>query len=238
MRLVTVSGPPSSGKTSVIVHAARELARLGVVSGIAKFDALSSADQEIYESEGIPIVTGISGGICPDHFFVTNIGDCLSWAREHRLDMLISESAGLCNRCAPHIRGVLAVCVVDILSGVHTPRKSGPMLRLADMVVITKGDIVSQAERDVFAYHVRIANSRASISFANGLTGQGAIGLASRFAGAESVETLDERHLRFSMPAAVCQYCVGETAIGERYQRGYVKKMAFNGEQIAARGRP
>jgi len=25
----------------------------------------------------------------------------------------------------------------------------------------------------------------------------------------------------------VCPYCVGETAIGESYQRGNVKKMAF-----------
>lgn len=73
--------------------------------------------------------------------------------------MLIAESVGLCNRCSPHIEGALAVCVVDTLSGVQTPRKIGPMLKLADVVVITKGDIVSQAEREVFAFNVRLAIS-------------------------------------------------------------------------------
>lgn len=65
------------------------------------------------------------------------------------------------------------VCVVDALAGVHTPKKIGPTLRLADLVVITKGDIVSQVEREVFAYHVRLANPGARALFCNGITGQG-----------------------------------------------------------------
>ena len=31
--------------------------------------------------------------------------------------MLITESAGLCNRCSPHISEIPAVCVIDSLSG-------------------------------------------------------------------------------------------------------------------------
>ncbi len=50
--------------------------------------------------------------------------------RQVGADLLIAESAGLCNRCSPHIQGVLAICVVDNLSGIHTPRKIGPMLKL------------------------------------------------------------------------------------------------------------
>jgi len=34
-----------------------------------------------------------------------------------------------------------AVCVIDNLAGINTPRKLGPMLRLADVVAVTKGDI-------------------------------------------------------------------------------------------------
>ena len=124
------------------------------------------------------MATGLAGNVCPDHFFVSNIDDCLGWGRKSGLDMLIAESAGLCNRCSPHIKGALAVCVVDTLSGIHTPRKIGPMLKLADVVVITKGDIVSQAEREVFAFNVRLANPRATIIFFNGITGQGAAELA------------------------------------------------------------
>ena len=173
------------------------------------------------------MATGLAGNVCPDHFFVSNIDDCLGWGRKSGLDMLIAESAGLCNRCSPHIKGALAVCVVDTLSGIHTPRKIGPMLKLADVVVITKGDIVSQAEREVFAFNVRLANPRASIVFFNGITGQGAAELAYHMKNAPIVEDLEGRRLRFPMPSAVCPYCIGETAIGRDYQRGNVRKMTF-----------
>ncbi|MEY4580444.1 MAG: hypothetical protein RL701_5147, partial [Pseudomonadota bacterium] len=158
MRLITVAGPPSVGKTSVILRVAEWLRTRGEAVGVAKFDALSSSDDELYAAKGFPVVKGLAGALCPDHFFVSNIEDCLAWGHRQELDVLLTESAGLCNRCSPHVNGVLAICVVDALAGLHTPKKIGPMLRLADVVVITKGDIISQVEREVFAYHVRLAN--------------------------------------------------------------------------------
>jgi len=140
---------------------------------------------------------------------------------------LISESAGLCNRCSPHIQGVLAICVIDNLSGINTPRKIGPMLKLADIVLITKGDIVSQAEREVFMFNVRQVNPGARILFVNGITGQGAFMLSKHVINAADVTTLRNRRLRFSMPASVCAYCTGETRVGEAYQMGMMKKMEF-----------
>lgn len=227
MRLVTVAGPPSVGKTSLFLRVAARLRDDGALVGVVKFDALSTSDDEAYAGIGLPVRVGLSGGLCPDHFFVSNIDDCVAWGREAGHDVLIVETAGLCNRCSPHIRGVLAVCVVDNLAGIHTPRKIGPMLRLADVVAITKGDIVSQAEREVFAYNVSLANPHAPVVWCNGITGQGAADLAFRIRSAPEVETLDGQHLRFSMPSAVCPYCIGETAIGETYQRGNVRKMNF-----------
>lgn len=227
MRLITVAGPPSSGKTSVILKTLRRLAEEGLRVGVVKFDALSTDDDSLYRRAGVPVAVGLSGDICPDHHFVSNIDDCRRWGGDRGLDLLVSESTGLCNRCAPHIRGVLGVCVIDALSSVHTPRKVGPMLRLADAVVITKGDIVSQAEREVFAYNVRLANPRASILAFNGMTGQGAMELGHRFRAAPETEALEGRRLRFSVPSAVCSYCVGETAIGDEHQRGHARKMSF-----------
>jgi Ni2+-binding GTPase involved in maturation of urease and hydrogenase len=229
MRMITVAGPPSVGKTAVIVKTAKLLAASGTRLGIVKFDALSTSDGEIYARAGIPAVTGLSGSICPDHFFVSNIEDCLAWGQRGGIDMLIVESAGLCNRCSPHIRGVLAVCVVDNLSGIHTPRKIGPMLRLADVVVVTKGDIVSQAEREVFSYNVRLANPKATLLSFNGITGQGAAEFGFHLLKAAPVGGLDGSRLRFPMPSAVCPYCIGETAIGREHQRGNVRKMTFDG---------
>ncbi len=227
MQLITVAGSPSVGKTSVILRLAEILRQQGLAVGIAKFDSLSTSDDALYEQKGFPVAVGLSGALCPDHYFVSNIEDCLAWGRRQRLDLLISESAGLCNRCSPHIAGVMAICVVDALAGVHTPKKIGPMLRLADLVVITKGDIVSQVEREVFAYHVRLANPGARALFCNGITGQGVAELARAVGQAPATDTLTGSRLRFPMPAAVCPYCVGETAIGETHQRGNVKKMRF-----------
>lgn len=225
MKLATVAGPPSAGKTSVILQAARGLSATGIKLGVVKFDCLASVDEQRYRQAGIPVKTGLAGGLCPDHFFITNIEACLRWGRQSGLDLLISESAGLCNRCSPHIRGVLAVCVVDNLSGVHTPTKIGPMLKTADVVVVTKGDIVSQAEREVFLFRVRQVNPRAAALPVNGLTGQGVLPLQRHLAAAADIDTLENARLRFSMPAALCSYCLGETRIGPDCQVGNVRMM-------------
>lgn len=227
MQMITIAGSPSVGKTSVILRVAEVLRKQGSKVGIAKFDSLSTSDGALYEQMGFEVAVGLSGALCPDHYFVSNVEDSLAWGQRQGFDVLLSESAGLCNRCSPHIAGVLAVCVVDVLAGVHTPKKIGPMLRLADLVVITKGDIVSQVEREVFAYHVRLANPGARALFCNGITGQGAIDVARHMCQAPVVDQLEGSRLRFPMPSAVCSYCVGETAIGETHQRGNVKKMAF-----------
>jgi Ni2+-binding GTPase involved in maturation of urease and hydrogenase len=227
MKLVTVAGPPSSGKTAVTIKAIAALQQESAQVGVVKFDSLSTQDQALYEKQGVVVTTGLSGNLCPDHFFVSNVSDCLSWAVQKGLDLLVIESAGLCNRCAPHIQGVLAVCVIDNLSGVDTPRKIGPMLKMADVVVITKGDIVSQAEREVFAYRVRQVNTAATIIHVNGLTGQGGHELGRLLLNAPETVELEGKLLRFSMPAALCSYCLGQRRIGSDFQMGNVKKMVF-----------
>ena len=101
------------------------------------------------------------------------------------------------------------------------------MLRMADIVVITKGDIVSQAEREVFAFRVRQANAKAKIMFVNGINGQGTFELSRMMLEANETVSLNDEKLRFSMPAALCSYCLGETKIGSEYQVGNLKKIGF-----------
>ncbi|HHN74641.1 MAG TPA: hypothetical protein ENK10_05365 [Acidobacteria bacterium] len=226
MKLVTVCGPPSSGKTSVILKTVDALSGRGRKVGVVKFDCLSTEDDLLYEKAGIPVQKGLSGPLCPDHYFVSNVEEVVGWGKKNDFDLLISESAGLCNRCSPYIKDVMAICVIDNLSGVGTPKKIGPMLKLADIVVITKGDIVSQAEREVFASRVSLVNPAAMVLNVNGLTGQGAWELSTLLDEDDrAVETLIGRKLRFSMPAALCSYCLGETRIGETYQLGNVRKI-------------
>ncbi|OOM73497.1 macrolide export ATP-binding/permease protein MacB [Clostridium puniceum] len=227
MKFVTFSGPPSSGKTSVILKVIECLKTKESKFGVIKFDCLTTYDDVLYKKAEVEIMVGLSGNLCPDHFYISNIDECVKLGAEKRLDLLISESAGLCNRCSPHIKDVLAVCVIDSLSGVNTPRKIGPMLKFADIVVITKGDIVSQAEREVFAFMVKEVNQKAKILYVNGLTGQGAYELSLYVKEAISIESLEGKKLRFTMPSALCSYCLGETTIGEDYQTGNTKKINF-----------
>lgn len=226
MNLVTISGPPSSGKTSVILKTIESLKKQGLKVAVAKFDCLYTDDDVLYEKAGIPVKKGLSGALCPDHYFVSNVEEITNWALKNGFDILISESAGLCNRCSPYIKGIKAVCVIDNLSGINTPRKIGPMLKTADIVVITKGDIVSQAEREVFASRVNTVNPSAIIMHINGLTGQGSFELSTLlYEEALNIDSLKGMELRFPMPAALCSYCLGETRIGESYQMGNVRKM-------------
>lgn len=227
MKLITFAGPPSSGKTSVIIKLIEAMNVDVKEIGVVKFDCLTSFDNLRYEEIGVRVETGFSGKLCPDHFFVSNIEAAVEWGIKSGFKILVSESAGLCNRCSPYIQGILSVCVIDNLSGVNTPRKIGPMLKMADIVVVTKGDIVSQAEREVFAFNIKQVNTIAKIIFVNGITGQGASLLAKHLQNAREIAGLRDMKLRFTTPAAVCSYCTGEMRIGEEYQMGTMKRMEF-----------
>ncbi len=132
MNLVTISGPPSSGKTSVILKTIDALKRRKVSVGVVKFDCLHTDDDVLYEKAGLPVKKGLSGALCPDHYFVSNIEEVTAWGLDLGLDLLVTESAGLCNRCSPYIKDIKAICVIDNLSGINTPKKIGPMLKTAD----------------------------------------------------------------------------------------------------------
>lgn len=227
MRFVIVAGTPSSGKTSVMVHTIRHLLKNHLAVAVCKIDCLQTSDDERYRRLGIPVAVGLSDYICPDHFYVANLEEIENWAREQKSDVLILETAGLCHRCAPAVYDCLSICVIDNLIGIDTPKKVGPMLSSADIVVITKGDIVSQAEREVFRYKVELENPRARILDFNGLTGQGALALKNEILNCRALEGISGRELRNPMPAAICSYCAGETIIGKNYQMGIVKKVDF-----------
>lgn len=226
MNLTIFSGPPSSGKTSVILKTAAAMQKRKLAVGVVKFDCLHTDDDQLYQRAGIPVKKGLSGPLCPDHFFASNIEDVVRWGKREKLDCLITESAGLCNRCSPYLVETMGVCVIDNLSGINTPKKIGPMLKTADIVVITKGDIVSQAEREVFASRVSAVNPKATVMHINGLSGQGAYELSTLlYDEAKNIESVQGMKLRFPMPAAMCSYCLGETRIGAEHQLGNVRKM-------------
>lgn len=227
MRFVIVTGTPSAGKTSVMLHVIRHLLRDGIHVAACKIDCLETSDDERYRRLGIPVAVGLSEHLCPDHFYVANLEEIFAWAKEQQAQVLVLETAGLCHRCAPAVKGCLSVCVVDSLSGIDTPKKVGPILTTADVVAITKGDIVSQAEREVFYRTVETVNPAAKILEVNGLNGQGSLRLKREILASRPVDAIEGKELKYSMPAAVCSYCMGETLVGGRYQMGNIKKVNF-----------
>ncbi len=225
MKFITVAGPPSSGKTAILMHTIQRLLDEGTRVAVGKIDCIETDDGERLKKLGIPVIIGLSGDLCPDHYYVSNLEEILDWAKEQEAEMTILETAGLCHRCAPAIDGCLSVVVIDTLSGIETPRKIGPVLTTADVVVITKGEIVSQAEREVFRQKVSLVNPNAEIVEFNGLTGKGSVSLRKILAGSPDISTLVDSTLRSSMPAAICSYCTGETRIGNSFQLGNVLKI-------------
>ena len=225
MKFITVAGPPSSGKTSVLVHTIKHLLKGNSRIAVGKIDCLETDDGERYRKLGIPVIVGLSGDLCPDHYYVSNLEEILVWAKDEHADIAILETAGLCHRCAPAIVGCLSIAVIDNLSGINTPKKIGPVLSTADVAVITKGDIVSQAEREVFRQKVGLVNPKAEILEFNGLTGRGSVQLKNIIAQTTEVDTLADKDLRNPMPACICSYCTGQTKIGTSYQLGHVVKI-------------
>jgi Ni2+-binding GTPase involved in maturation of urease and hydrogenase len=235
MKACIMAGPPSAGKTAVIFHAARHLQASGTRVAAVKFDTRSSLDPEKYAAVlGIPAIGGISGYLCPDHYFISNMEEAMEWGRSRGAEYLFIETAGLCLRCAPHIKGVLAVTVVDSLGGLQAPQKMGPMLALADIVVLTKGDMVSQAEREVIAFGILAANPHARVCPVNGLLGAGSLHLVKEMRRSPELGDVAGTTLRHDMPAAICSYCTGEKRIGRRYQSGSVEKLRPETKKEAA----
>ena len=121
----------------------------------------------------------------------------------------------------------MSVCVIDCLSSIKVPAKIGPVATTADIIIITKGDTISQAEREVFRIKVRQLNPQAVIVEANGVTGGGTEQIGKLLMDSCFEEKIAGARLRYPMPTAICSYCMGETRVGNQYQHGVVHKMDF-----------
>ncbi|HSO25277.1 MAG TPA: GTP-binding protein [Methanobacteriaceae archaeon] len=224
MRMIIVAGTPGSGKTAVLIHALKSLKKGDLKPSVVKIDCLYTDDDQKFAKIGVPTKVGLSMDMCPDHYAIYNIEDMISWANENESEILVVETAGLCHRCAPYTQNCLGVCVIDATSGPNTPLKVGPFLSTADIAVITKGDMISQAEREIFRERVLEINPEAKIIEANGLSGQGCMELADEMLKAKEVP-LEEEELRHSAPLAVCTLCVGETKVNKKHHRGILRRI-------------
>ena len=104
MKLITFAGPPSSGKTSVIIRTI-ECLKQEFSFGVIKFDCLSSFDNLLYEKYNIPVRIGLSGNLCPDHFFISNIESGLQWGLTVRIRRPHYRKRGIVQPLFPSYQG-------------------------------------------------------------------------------------------------------------------------------------
>ena len=226
--VIIVTGGAAVGKTALLKGTLAYLLQKGTNPCICKMDCLASKDQEVYAQLKIPCVTGLSLDICPDHFLVSNLPELWQWAGENQADRLFIESAGLCHRCSPATVQTAAVCVVDSTTSSKAPSQLGPMLSQADCIVLTKIDLISQAEREILSYQIHMLNERATIFFVDGREGYGFEQFGDWILSLAPVQTYENDRLRHPMPSGICSYCVGEQRVGSAFQLGVVGKIDFS----------
>jgi Ni2+-binding GTPase involved in maturation of urease and hydrogenase len=224
MKLAICSGPPTTGKTSVLRHSIRKLQDKGERVAFLKIDVqFAEEDEQLATEFGIPTRKVYSGELCPDHCSVMVLGDAIQWADENDCTILLVETAGLCLRCAPYVDGGLGICVLEATSGMNLPLKVGPMLSLADVTVVTKGDLVSQAEREVFRARIQDIAPMTRIREANALYGIGIDPLVEAIL--ETPDAQEDLMLRGSPPVGTCTICVGKREVGWQAHFGVVRAL-------------
>jgi Ni2+-binding GTPase involved in maturation of urease and hydrogenase len=179
-------------------------------------------DEVLGKEFGIQTSKVYSGELCPDHCNVTVLGDAVKWALEKNSDILIVETAGLCLGCSPYIENSLGVAVLEVTSGMNLPRKVGPLLSRADMAVVTKIDLVSQAEREVFRANIQEA-SKLEIVGTDALHGINIDRIVTRIQA--SPEMSKPLLLRGNPPVGTCTVCVGRKEIGWEQHFGVVRPL-------------
>jgi Ni2+-binding GTPase involved in maturation of urease and hydrogenase len=224
MRLIVFAGPPTCGKTTVIRQVIRRMIKKGYRPAYLKIDVLYADEDAIIKNEfNIPSRKLYSGELCPDHCNVVVLDEAVEWAQREGSEYLFVETAGLCLRCSPYIENSLGVIVLEATSGMNLPYKIGPMLTLADIAVITKIDLISQAEREVFRYRVIEAAKEITVVESNALYGIGIDPIVRHIERTNELEF--PMYLRGNPPVGTCTICVGKKEIGAKNHFGVLRTM-------------
>jgi len=160
-RRIGIGGPVGSGKTALVAALCRSLAgelNLAVVTN----DIYTTEDADFLLRTGVlppERVRAVETGCCPHTAIRDDISANLDAveeleARLHPLDLVLVESGGD-NLTATFSKGLVdrQIFVVDVAGGDKVPRKGGPGVTTADLLVINKTDLAPLvgADLDVMA---------------------------------------------------------------------------------------
>jgi len=226
MKLLILAGPASSGKTAVARQIISNLKDRFKISYL-KIDVVKAFEAEELNREfGIETKVVYSGDLCPDHAEVMVMSDAIKWSMGNGSNLLIVESAGLCLRCSPYLTQGLGVAVLSCISGMNTPLKMRPLISLADIIVVTKVDLSSQAEKEVFVEKIKQAADHVKIFETNALQGTGFNRFIPNIEKKPDIDVQNEKlELKGNPPVGTCTICVGKKQIGWQNHFGVVRKL-------------
>jgi urease accessory protein len=154
---VGIGGPVGSGKTALVAALCRALAgelRLGVVTN----DIYTTEDADFLKRNGVlppERIRAVETGCCPHTAIRDDISANLDAIEdlEHALgplDLILVESGGD-NLTATFSRGLVdrQIFVVDVAGGDKVPRKGGPGVTAADLLVVNKTDLAALVGADL-----------------------------------------------------------------------------------------
>jgi hydrogenase nickel incorporation protein HypB len=170
---INLMGSPGAGKTAVLEQTAKALAgrhRLGAVSG----DLATDRDGARLRAAGIQASTITTGSAC--HLDAKLVHDALHGVPWRELDMFFIENVG--NLVCPAIYDLgqaANVVALSITEGEDKPLKYPVMFRRADLVLLTKVDLLPHLDVDMVALRDAISQvaPNAKVIAVSGKTGQG-----------------------------------------------------------------
>lgn len=152
-----IGGPVGSGKTALVAALCRSLGaslRLGVVTN----DIYTTEDADFLRRAGVidpERILAVQTGCCPHTAIRDDIAanlDAVETLEERfgPLDLVIVESGGD-NLTATFSRGLAdrQIFVLDVSGGDKVPRKGGPGVTTADLLVVNKTDLAPMVGADL-----------------------------------------------------------------------------------------
>jgi hydrogenase nickel incorporation protein HypB len=178
---VNIMASPGAGKTSLIERTVQHLAprcRLGVVDG----DIATSIDAERAAAAGATAVQINTGGAC--HLDAAMLRGALDELDLSAIDLLIVENVG--NLVCPaevSLGEDARVVLLSVTEGDEKPLKYPLVFRTADLLVITKTDLLPHVKFDLEKVRraARAANPAVEIFEVSAVSGAGLPALLDRF---------------------------------------------------------
>ncbi|OVE83318.1 urease accessory protein UreG [Natronolimnobius baerhuensis] len=173
---VGLGGPVGSGKTALVKHLVPALVEEGYEVGVIANDIMTQEDADVFRetfADLLPedLVDGVETGACP-HTGIRedpsmNLAAIDEFTERHPdLDVVLIESGG--DNLAATFNPELAdyfLFIISVAEGEDIPRKRGPGVTQADLLVVNKTDLAPHVDADLDVIEADAATVRGDDPF-------------------------------------------------------------------------